>query len=154
MLKRILFVLISLLLVAQFFRPELVNPPFEPANDMLVRTNAPADIQALVKSTCYDCHSHHTNYPWYTAITPVNYWMKDHIEEGREHLNFSLWDRYATGKHTHEAGEEVAEGEMPPGYYTLVHGEARLSDGDRAKLVAWLNANLGSEGEREERGKH
>lgn len=149
MIKRILLVLLGLLLVAQFFRPDMVDPPADPANDMLVRLNAPADIQALVKGACYDCHSHRTSYPWYTAITPVNWWMKDHIDEAREHLNFSLWDRYATGRHTHEAGEEVAGGEMPPGYYRLMHGEARLSDGDRAKLVAWLNANLGSEGEGE-----
>ncbi len=145
MIRRLFLVLFALLLVAQFFRPTLENPPADPANDMLVRTGAPDDIRALVRSACYDCHSNTTAYPWYTAITPVNYWMRSHIVDGRRHLNFSEWDRYATNKHAREAGEELAGGEMPPGYYTLTHADARMSAADKAKLVAWFNTNLGSE---------
>ncbi len=146
MRRKVLFIVLGLLLVMQVFRPDRTAPAPDPADDMLNVLNAPADIRQLVTGACYDCHSYSTAYPWYMAITPVNFIMQDHIEEGREHLNFSLWSKYATGRHTHEAGEEVSEGEMPPGYYRLMHAHGRLSDADKRKLVAWFNANLGSEG--------
>jgi len=144
MIKRVLFILLGVLLAAQVFRPDMANPSMDPANDMLDITHAPDDIRQLVRNACYDCHSDQTRYPWYTAITPVNYWMKDHIAEGREHLNFSVWSEYAGSEHAGEAWEEVLEGEMPPGYYTVMHAPARLSDADRRKLADWLRANLGS----------
>ncbi|HRD52096.1 MAG TPA: heme-binding domain-containing protein [Flavobacteriales bacterium] len=146
MLKRILLVLLAAFVVAQFIRPDRTVPAIDPTKDMLTMTGAPPEVRQLVVGACYDCHSYTTTYPWYAAITPVNYIMQDHINEGREHLNFSLWDTYATDKHAGEAGKVLQDGEMPPGYYRLMHGHGRMSDADKQKLVAWFNANLGSEG--------
>ena len=148
-MRSILLLLLGILLLAQFIQPDRSAPAADPARDMLTVTNAPADIRQLVVGACYDCHSHRTEYPWYGYITPMSFIVQDHINEAREHLNFSLWDTFAGSEEAGEAAEDLQEGEMPPGYYTLVHGEARLSDGDRNKLVAWLNANLGTEGEGE-----
>ncbi len=142
MLKRILHLLIGAFVIAQVFRPDLSSPPADPNDDMLAVLHAPDDIKGLVIGACYDCHSHHTVLPWYVHVTPVNYWMKDHIEEGREHLNFSVWSKYAGSHDAGEAAEEVEEGEMPPGYYSFMHGAADLSDADREKLVNWFRTNL------------
>jgi hypothetical protein len=144
LLKKILLGLLGLLLIAQFFQPDRSAPAADPAVDMLAMTNAPHDIRDLVTGACYDCHSYTTDYPWYAYVSPMSFIVQDHINEGREHLNFSLWDKFATDKHAREAGKELEEGEMPPGYYRLMHGHGRMGDADKQKLVAWFNANLGS----------
>ena len=147
MRKRIIRVLVVLFLLSQFIQPDRTAPAADPANDMLSALNAPADIQQLVIGACYDCHSYKTGYPWYGYITPMNFIVQDHIDEGREHLNFSLWNKYAGSEEAGEAGEELQEGEMPPGYYRLMHAHGRLSDADKQKLAAWFNTNVpGGEG--------
>ena len=152
-MRRILLFLLGILLLAQFIQPDRTAPAPDPARDMLTITNAPADIQQLVVGACYDCHSHRTEYPWYGYITPMSFLVQDHINEGREHLNFSLWDKYAGSEEAGEAAEELQEGEMPPGYYRLMRGHGRLSDADKQKLVAWMNANLGTGGHGDRGGK-
>ncbi|MBK6628894.1 MAG: heme-binding domain-containing protein [Flavobacteriales bacterium] len=132
--------------MAQLFQPDRSAPTADPALDMLAMTNAPPDIRDLVTGACYDCHSYTTDHPWYAYVAPLSFIVQDHINEGREHLNFSLWDTYATDKHAGEAGKVLQDGEMPPGYYRLMHGHGRMSDADKQKLVAWFNTNLGSEG--------
>lgn len=147
MIKRILLLLLGALLVAQLLQPDRTAPPVVPAQDMLTMTNAPADVAQLVRGACYDCHSNATTYPWYARITPVNFIMQDHIREGREVLNFSEWPRFAGSEAAGECGEEIQEGEMPPGYYRLMHAHGRLSDADKQKLAAWFNTNVpGGEG--------
>jgi hypothetical protein len=134
MLRRLGLVVVLLLLGAQAFRVERTNPP--------VRADvaAPADVHAILRRACYDCHSHETRWPWYAAVAPASWLVAHDVEEGREELNFSTWDAYAPGKKTKklkETEEEVAEGDMPPWYYALVHPDAHLSDAERATLRAW-----------------
>lgn len=95
MIKCILLIMVGVFIIAQFVQPDRPVPAFDPANDMLVVTNAPTDIQQMVVGVCYDCLSYKTTYPWYAKLTPVNFVMQDHIKEGREVLNFSSWDQYA-----------------------------------------------------------
>jgi len=147
MIKRILFILLAITVVAQFFQPDRSVPVVDPANDMLVMTQAPTDIRTLVEGACYDCHSDKTNYPWYAYITPMNFIVQDHINEGRAVLNFSDRDKYAGSEAAGECGESIVEGEMPPAYYRLMHTHGRLSQQDQQKIVDWFNANLpGAEG--------
>ena len=146
-MKRVLIIAGGVLLLAQFIQPDRTAPAADPARDMLTITNAPADIRQLVTGACYDCHSHASTYPWYGYVTPVNFIVQHHINEGREHLNFSLWDKFAGSEDAGECGEVLQEGEMPPNYYRLMHAHARLSTADQQKLVAWFNANIpGGEG--------
>lgn len=147
MLKRILLIVLAAFAAAQFLRPDRSVPAIDPAQDMLTMTGAPPEVRDLVVGACYDCHSYATAYPWYVHITPVNFIMQHHINEGREHLNFSRWDKYAGSKHAGECGEVIQEGEMPPGYYRLMHGHGRLSDAQKQQLAAWFNANLKGGGE-------
>ncbi len=145
MKKRILLVLLAIAVVAQFFQPDRSAPPIVPANDMLVMTGAPDDIKAMVLAACYDCHSDQSTYPWYASFTPINFWLQDHINEGREKMNFSRWNDPASQEHAHECGEEIQEGEMPLESYTWVHGEARLDAVQRASLVRWFSAVIPKE---------
>ncbi|MFN0015662.1 MAG: heme-binding domain-containing protein, partial [Saprospiraceae bacterium] len=97
---------------------------------------------------CYDCHSYETRYPWYAQIAPVSWWLSGHVKGGREHLNFNTFAALTAEDRAH-ALEEIAEtvelGEMPLGSYTWIHSSARLSDEQKAALVAWANGAGGGE---------
>jgi len=147
MIKRIAYILLGILLVAQLIQPDRSVPVIDPAKDMLAMTNAPPDIRELVIGACYDCHSYQTTYPWYGKLTPMNFIMQDHINEGREVLNFSVWDQYTNSEAAGESGEEIVEGEMAPGYYKLMHGHGDLDAAQQKKLVAWFNGLPGAKGE-------
>jgi len=95
----------------------------------------------LAQRACFDCHSNETKWPWYTHVAPVSWFIQDHVDSGRRHLNFSEWNR--TQKHAHEAGETVAEGEMPISNYLWLHPEARLDASESEALVRGLNATFG-----------
>jgi hypothetical protein len=142
MKKRILYILLAIAVVAQFFQPDRSVPTSAPANDMLVMTQAPEEIKTLVQGACYDCHSYNSTYPWYASITPVNFWLQDHIVEGRGKMNFSRWNEATAQEHAHECGEEIEEGEMPPGNYAFVHGHAKLNAEQKSTLVAWFNEHM------------
>jgi hypothetical protein len=142
MIKRILVVLAALLILAQFIRPTRVEPnASDPSNDLITIAGPPAAVEGILRSACYDCHSDQPRYPWYHNITPVNFWLQDHIDEAREELNFSQWGTYSAKRITRkikEIDEEVSEGEMPLPSYTWLHAEARLTDAQRKELIAFF----------------
>lgn len=149
--KRILLVLLLIFVVMQFFRIDKTNPPVVEGEDFIAVAQPDAEMEKILRSACYDCHSNETNYPWYSNVAPVSWMLKDHIEEGREHLNFSKWGSFPLKKQNHklhECAEEVEEGEMPLNSYTWTHGDASLSSAQKEKLAAWFES-LMAEGEEE-----
>lgn len=148
LLKKIGWVFIFLLVAIQFVRINKENPTFDSANDLLVMSNPSAEIKELMKSACYDCHSNETTYPWYSNVAPVSWWLEHHVEEGREHLNFSEWGTYSVKKANHkldECAEEVEEGEMPLDSYTWTHADAELSQEQRHNLEVWFKSLMTEE---------
>ena len=122
----------------QFIPYGVSNPPVsqEPAWTS-------ARVEELTKRACYDCHSNEVNVPWYGHVAPVSWVVRHHVDEGRAALNFSEMDK--PQKEAHEAGEELLEGEMPPGYYTAMHATARLTESEVQELAAGLDAMLGGD---------
>ena len=106
----------------------------------LDETNPPETVKSILNESCYDCHSDVTRYPWYNKITPVNYWLAEHVNDGKKHFNFSNWVGNSTKRKDNkmeELIEMVEEKEMPLESYILVHQEAKLS-GDQIKaIVDW-----------------
>lgn len=141
--RKTLLAILILLTGIQFFQQSKSNPVSDPALDLIHLSRPDEEITALLKNACYDCHSHQTHYPWYAYVAPVSWLVSQDIEEGREHLNFSLWGNYSEEKADHkleECYEEVLEGEMPMDIYTYTHPEARLTDEEKEKLVAWFRS--------------
>lgn len=137
----VLIGILVILVLIQLIRIDKTNPPVETANDFITIANPPQDVALILKESCYDCHSNTTIYPWYTNVAPVSWWLKNHINDGRKHLNFSEWRNYTAKKADHkleETVEMVEEGEMPLTSYTLLHPKAKLTPAQRDKLVAWL----------------
>ncbi|WP_066217617.1 heme-binding domain-containing protein [Formosa haliotis] len=139
-LKKILLLLLVLFVIAQFFGPEKNTGDLTSVEPFLEATNPPENVAAILKESCYDCHSSHTRYPWYSNITPVNYWLADHVNDGKKHFDFSKWNAYSVKKKDHKIEElikMVEEKEMPLKSYTLAHSEAKLSASDIEAVKEW-----------------
>ena len=147
LMKRFLIVLVLVLIAIQFVPVDFEGAAAEAP---LV---APAEVQAILERSCYDCHAADPNLPWYSSVAPVSFLVAHDIEEGREHLDFSNWGKLDPEKQKHaleEIVEEVEEGEMPLEIYTLMHGDAKLSAEDIAVLRAWAGVPEGKGGEHED----
>lgn len=141
---RILTMALSgLLLAIQLVPCRVQNPPVTAAPQW-----SSPELEALARQACYDCHSNEVAVPWYGYVAPAAWVVRHHVDEGRAAMNLSELDR--PQEEAHEAGEEVMEGEMPPGYYRAMHADARLSDAQRQALAAELDRLLRSHGEHEE----
>ncbi|MDH5366140.1 MAG: heme-binding domain-containing protein [Cyclobacteriaceae bacterium] len=143
MKKKIVIALGLVLVIIQFFRIDKENPSYEMENDFIMITNPPELVKGILKNSCYDCHSFETKYPWYTNVAPVSWWIKHHINEGRDELNFSEWATFELKRKNHkldEIVEMVEEGEMPMSSYTWMHSEARLTDEQKTALINWTKS--------------
>lgn len=146
MIKKILVGVAVVLLAIQFVRPIKNQAEGVSENDISVVYPAiPEDVLTMLQTKCYDCHSNNTEYPWYASIQPVAWWLADHVEEGKEHLNFAEFRTYDTKRANHkleEVVEEVAKGEMPLDSYTLIHRDAVVTPEEKIALRSWI-ASLG-----------
>lgn len=138
--KKIAWALLGVFVVMQFIRPEKNQDSGDHLGAFLSETNPPAEVRELLKTGCYDCHSNQTEYPWYSNVAPVSYWLAGHVSDGKKHLNFSAWDTYEAKRKDHkleEVVETVKEGEMPLNSYTWTHQGARLTQQQREAITAW-----------------
>ncbi|MEQ6123672.1 heme-binding domain-containing protein [Pseudotenacibaculum sp. MALMAid0570] len=138
--KKILLFLLVVFVIAQFFGPEKNEGEITSIDAFLAETNPPESVKKILKESCFDCHSNVTHYPWYFSITPVNYWMADHINHGKGELNFSEWSEFSLKKKRHkmkETWEEVEKKKMPLDSYTWTHSEAKLTQEQIETLTAW-----------------
>ena len=143
MFKKIGIAVVVILVLMQFKRIDKTNPEFNEAEDFITIAQPPAEIATLIKDACYDCHSHQAKYPWYSNVAPISWMLENHINEGREHLNFSIWGTYEAKKADHkleEAAEEVEESNMPMKPYVVMHSEAKMTDAQKSALIEWFES--------------
>jgi len=141
--KKIGLILLGVFVVMQFFRITKTNVPVVASNDFIEITNPSPEVKEILKSACYDCHSNESRYPWYSEVAPVSWWLQHHIDEGKEHLNFSIWGTYSEKRADHkleECAEEVEEGEMPLNSYTWTHSDARLTAEQKELMEDFFNS--------------
>lgn len=139
MIKKLLLALLVVLLVLQAFRPEKNNSGNK-ENDISSLYPVPTNVEQILTKACNDCHSNNTVYPWYAEIQPVAWWLDDHVKDGKKHLNFNEFASYKLAKQYHkleEVFDEVKGGEMPLESYTVVHGDAKLTEAERSVLMDW-----------------
>ena len=141
-LKTGLIALATILVLSQFIRPEK-NLSANVNNDITKAFVVPDSIQNILKTSCYDCHSNKTVYPWYAEVQPVAWWLDDHIHEGKKEVNFNEFASYKPRrqfKKFTEIIEQEEEDEMPLKSYTIVHRDAVMSPEKKAQLIAWAQA--------------
>jgi uncharacterized membrane protein len=133
--RKLLVAAAVVLLAIQLVPVSRTNPPVESEPRMS------AEVRALLKRACFDCHSHETAWPLQARVAPASWLVAHDVKEGREELNFSRWaslDGERLAKASREIVKEVAtEKEMPPALYVLAHPEARLTDAERAVIARW-----------------
>jgi len=111
--------------------------------DFMITFKAPKQIESLLKTSCYDCHSNNTYYPWYNKIQPVAWFLEGHINEAKEELNFSVFGDYSKRRKKSKLKSiisQIRDDEMPLTSYTLMHQDAKLSENDKKSLQTWLTS--------------
>lgn len=140
-LKKIVIALILVFIGIQFI-PKNYNESTEVlTTDFITQFNPSKKIESLLKTSCYDCHSNNTDYPWYNKIQPVAWFMEGHIEEGKEELSFSEFGDYSKRRQKSKLKSimsQIRDDEMPLWNYTLIHQDAKLSEEDKELLEEWL----------------
>ena len=130
----------------QFANPSHQNPPVAPGHDVLASNAPPPSVAAILRNSCYDCHSFETKWPWYSYVAPVSWYVARDINAARASLNFSDWphdEPERARKRWRHIADAVENGEMPLSNYTRMHSQARLDAPRRAELVKWATEQAG-----------
>lgn len=146
MLKKILWIVAAILVIIQFIRPAK-NTSDDRTYDVSTKYPVPAEVAGILKDACNDCHSNKTEYPWYSNVQPVAWWLSNHINEGKRHLNFSKFTDRSVAYQNHkfeETIEMVEEKEMPLPSYTWLglHPGANLTDQQRLVIINWAKTQM------------
>jgi hypothetical protein len=138
--KKTLLSVAIVFVFVQFVGPQKNDGDLAKVESFMSDTKPVAAVQKILETTFFDWHSAKTLYPWYNAITPIDYWLAEHIKEGQKHLNFSKWNQYSLKKKVHkmdELHEEVTKGEMPLKPYTGIHADVNLTVVQGLELATW-----------------
>lgn len=141
MLKKVTYGIIAVLVIMQFIRPSRNEAagPFE--KDIAKQFPMNKEVETALQKSCYDCNSNQTQYPWYSMIQPLGWWLQHHVDEGKEHLNFHEFLSYSPKKQDHkleEIEEAVRDGWMPLDSYSWIHKDAVLNENEKAAIMTWV----------------
>jgi hypothetical protein len=135
-----LALILILVIGAQFVRADRTNPPTRPQASLLAQKGMTPDVRAILERSCRDCHSNDTRWPWYSHVAPVSWMLLQHVNGGRDRMNYSEWTSYDTDdqdKFLNGMCSLTKKGRMPLPSYLWIHRGATLSDGDVKALCAW-----------------
>ncbi len=125
----------------QFFPTKRNQSESVPNTDFMVVNNVPQNIYNSLQTSCYDCHSNNTSYPWYNKVQPVAWILENHIEEGKSELNFSEWESYSDRRKRSKLKSiisQIEDDKMPLTSYTLIHRDAVLSKEQKTEIIDWI----------------
>lgn len=143
--KVILTILLSAFVLMQFITPERNLSPVPAGKPFIDSFKVDAKVNAILSVSCYDCHSNNTQYPWYTNVQPLGWFMADHITEGKKKLNFDDLPNYSPRRINSKLSqivEQIEKGKMPLSSYTWMHSGAKLSEEDKQLLISYFDKQL------------
>jgi hypothetical protein len=138
--KKLAPMLLGLLVLLQFYRPKKNSSQGDHSAVFIAETNPPEIVKEVLNQTCYNCHSNHTNYPWYNNIAPISYWLAHDIKHGKAALNFSEWNEYSPKTKDRKLAaikQTVDSKKMPLQTYLWAHRRLRLSQAERQAIISW-----------------
>ena len=138
MVKRILIGFVVIIIIIQFIQPARNNTG-QVVPQSFIDTFLPNDtVLNLLSNSCFDCHSNHTKYPWYTNVQPIGWMMAKHINDGKAELNFdelaALSNRRRNSKFK-SISEQIEQEKMPLKSFLLMQKNAKLSKADKNILI-------------------
>ncbi len=129
--------------VIQFIPTKLNQSNEISPDDILTVYHVPDTIQNILKTSCYDCHSNNTNYPWYNKVQPVRWLLHWHIEGGKAELNFNEFGSYSKRRQKSKLKSmlsQIKNNDMPLWSYTIIHRNAKITEKEKSRLIKWINA--------------
>lgn len=105
-----------------------------PSTDFILTYKPTERVSDILKTSCYNCHSNYTDYPWYSYIQPVGFFLEKDINKGKENLNFSEVGNYSGRRQKSKLtlmASQIKDDKMPLPTYTLIHCDAKLSLEDK-----------------------
>jgi len=141
-IKKIFFIGLIIFLLIQLYQPAR-NQSFK-QDDSINFTSmykVPKNVETILRTSCYDCHSNTTHYPMYSYIQPTRFFMESHIKEGKENLNFNEFGNYSSRKQNNKLDrivKQIKSNDMPLRSYTLIHRDAILSNSQKQKVINWI----------------
>ena len=145
--KTIVFWFLIAISVIQFIPVDRDNLPVKKSENFVDVLHSPPKVQELLKNACYDCHSNETIYPKYAFVAPFSWSVKHHVNEGREHLNFSKWTTFNSDLKKDmlvNSITELQEKSMPMTAYIPYHPKANLTDAQRKILIDYFDGLIKS----------
>jgi hypothetical protein len=103
--------------------------------------DVPKNVETILRTSCYDCHSNNTNYPLYSYIQPARFFMEEHIKDGKKDLNFNEFGKYSKRKQDNKLEaivKQIKSDEMPLASYTLIHKNAILTPTQKEEIINWI----------------
>ena len=143
----ILYWFLIVIALIQFIPVNRVNKPIDQKVDFVHVFGTPGNVQAIIKKGCYDCHSNETKYPDYAYVAPLGWIIKNHINEGREHLNFSEWGTFNKDLKKNmleNSVRSVKDYSMPMPAYIGQHPKANLTKAERVLIADYFDEILKS----------
>ena len=140
-IKIIAIVLLLAFIGIQFIPTTRNQSDSVPSTDFMLVNNVPENIQKKLQVSCYDCHSNNTDYPWYNKVQPIAWILENHIEHGKEELNFNEWGNYSSRRRNSKLKSiisQIEDDEMPLTSYTLIHSGAQLSEKNKEIVIKWI----------------
>ncbi|WP_228512836.1 heme-binding domain-containing protein [Planobacterium oryzisoli] len=135
---------VAIVLVIQFIPVERNVSTVAPGQSFEKTEKVPANVAAILKVSCYDCHSNNTRYPWYSELQPGAWFMARHIKKGKEELNFDEFNNYSKRRKKAKIRSiisQIEKDEMPLKSYRMMHGNARLSADKKKELLDFFRDN-------------
>lgn len=145
--KKVVFWSLVFFALIQFFPTNKVNKPINKSINFIDVKKSPPKVAELLKNACYDCHSDETVYPKYAYIAPFSWSVKSHVNEGREHLNFSVWKTYNNDLKENmlkKSIQTLQNRTMPLPAYIIYHEKSNLSETERNLLINYFEEILAS----------
>ena len=140
--KAFWLIIFFLFVIIQFVPAGKPDTIPENENDLIYNNHIPESIVNILKTSCYDCHSNETSFPWYSHVAPVSWLVNRDVIKGREELNFSEWESQSKmdkAKNIDKIINEVKGGKMPMRIYILMHSEAKLNEDARQHFADWAD---------------
>jgi hypothetical protein len=139
-IKVFILALIVIVIAIQFIPDGLPENKADDNQSIKKDTLVPQSVLTILETSCFDCHSNQTDFPWYASIAPTSWMLANHIKEGRDNLNFSEWLSYSKRKKIgmlEDIQEQVSGGGMPLKSYILIHHKAKLTAEEISVINKW-----------------
>jgi len=140
LLKKIMIGLLIVFILIQFIQPARNISGQVLPTEISKTVSVPENVKQILRTSCYDCHSNNTIYPWYNYMQPTAWILANHIKNGKKDLNFSEFGSYPMRKQQSklkDIADQINDGEMPLSSYTFMHRNARLTSGQKNLIIEW-----------------